>query len=254
MAPGPSPAESRVAAPEEVAAAYDAIAPGYDALVVEDRWMREVLWAHYARLVRVGERVLELGCGTGLDTLSLARRGVEVSAVDVSPGMIARLTEKARQEGLSDLLELRVGDLAELDGYASESFDAVISSFAVLNTVEDLEGLAAAAARVLRPGGRMVLHLLAPGGLWERQKQVVTICGRPVRHRLLSAGEAGRRFAGPFRPHRVYGLGFLWPRAVGRWIPLPVARLLGHLEARLGTAAPFLDWGRFFVLDLEKAP
>lgn len=259
MAPGSTSAEPREAAgdgvstPVEVAAAYDAIAPDYDDLVVQDSWMRHVLWAEYARLVKAGYRVLELGCGTGLDTLFLARRGVGVSAIDASAEMIARLAEKAREQGLGEALELRVGDVAELGVYPAESFDAAISAFAVLNTVGDLERLAAGVARTLRPGGRCLVHLLAPNPLWEPHREhVVAICGRPVLHRLLPAREAVRRLAPPLRLRRAYGLGFLWPRDAIRWIPMPVARRLGLFETRLGAWPPFLDWGRFFVLDLEK--
>ena len=72
-----------------VAAAYDAVAAEYDGLVREDAWMRQRLWAHYRRAFGRGARVLDVACGTGLDTLHLAALGRRMTGVDVSPGMLA---------------------------------------------------------------------------------------------------------------------------------------------------------------------
>lgn len=234
--------------------AYDTLAPDYDELVREDQPMREVLWKHYQRVVQPGNRVLELGCGTGLDTLFLARYGARVTAIDASHAMIARLLEKAEKSQLDDRIEAQVNDINLLNDFPSASYDAIVSAFAALNTVANLEKLAEEAARILRPGGRMIVHLLAPAGLWEKRgpEETVGMNGHPVKHHLPSVDEAIRFFNGPLHLRRAYGLGFLWPRWVGRRVPLVVARPFGHLEARLGVWPPFLNWGRFFVLDLEN--
>jgi ubiquinone/menaquinone biosynthesis C-methylase UbiE len=57
-----------------VTAAYDAIAAGYDEQVRGDDWMRRKLHASFVRAFRPGERVLDVGCGTGIDALFLARQ------------------------------------------------------------------------------------------------------------------------------------------------------------------------------------
>lgn len=263
-------AEARSSRPDEVAAAYDAIAADYDRLVEEDRWMRHVLWAHYDAVFKPGDRVLEFGCGTGLDTLHLAARGLRMVAVDASPGMIERLRAKLDGDPHRQRIELRRGDVAEFAGWPEASFDGLVSAFAAVNTAGDLASFAAAAGRLLRPGGRMVLHLLAPAGLWERwqaaseaglvaarnlrrrRERTVAIGGRPVRHRVATPAEARRLLSGAFRLRRAYGLGFLWPQAASRRIRPEVAYVLGRAEARLGSLWPLLGWGRFFVLDLER--
>ncbi|HVT59850.1 MAG TPA: class I SAM-dependent methyltransferase [Thermoanaerobaculia bacterium] len=258
----------------EVGAAYDGVAAGYDSLVVEDAWMREVLWAHYARAFAAAHRVLDVGCGTGLDTLFLAARGIQVTGIDASAAMIERLREKARRSGLEARVEALVEDAARLSAWPAGGFDGIVSGFAGLNTV-DLGRFAADASRLVRPGGRLVLHLLAPEGVWARlrrlvrgdwrggataheprsRERTVTIGGRPIRHALLPAAETYRRcFAAHFSLLDAYGQGFLWPRRSGRRLPLRLRRALGRLEARLGRHRPFLDWGRFFVLDLERRP
>jgi SAM-dependent methyltransferase len=253
-----------------VGAAYDAIAAAYDGLVSEDAWMRQRLWAHYLAAFPPGARVLDVACGTGLDTLHLAARGRRMTGIDASPGMLAELQAKAAAEGLAPRIEVRVADAAQLDAWAPASFDGILSSFAGLNTT-DLAGFAAAAARLVRPGGRVVVHLLAVAPLWDRlrlaargrfgearrlprrRELTVTIAGRRVRHFLYPAGALyAAYFAGGFRLRRRYALGWLWPRRLGARLPAAVARPLGRLDAALGRLPLCRGWGRFLVLDLER--
>src|SRR3954463_5919376 len=76
-------------------AAYDALAPEYDAAVAPSSWVRERLWERLDALFPPGSRVLDITAGTGLDALHLADRGVDVTACDLSSGMLARLASKA---------------------------------------------------------------------------------------------------------------------------------------------------------------
>lgn len=254
------------AAPE-VAAAYDAIAPRYDEMVREDAWMRALLRRRVEHLAAPGKRLLELGCGTGIDTLALARRGLRVSALDVSPAMLARLVDKARETGLEALVEGIVGDVEALGELGLEGpFDAAFSAFAVLNTVVDPAAVAAAVAALLRPGGGLLVHVLAPAGARSVSgtakaegatsragEYTASICGRPIRHWVLPSDELYDAFFAPhFHLRRRYALGFLWPRRAGAVLPAPVARNLARLEPLLGARTPFLGRGRFAVLELVK--
>lgn len=246
---------ARVAA---VARAYDDIAASYDELTREDRWMRRVLWSRYRRAFRPGERILDLGCGTGQDTLWLAARGLRVVALDPSAGMLARLDRAARRAGLAERIELRQADAAALGGWPEGELDGIVSAFAVVNTVADPAALARDAARLLRPRGRMILHLLAPrgGGRGEAAGgQLVRISGHPVPHRLWPAGRLyADCFAGRFRCRRRYGLGLLWPQRWGRWLPPGLAYGLGRLEPGLTRLPGLAGRGRFEVLELERRP
>jgi len=102
-----------------------------------------------------GEKVVDVGCGAGMDTLIAARMvgaGGEVVGVDMTPDMLARAAAAAELAGANNV-ELRQGYAEELpvpDGWA----DVVISN-GVLNLAPDKEAAFSELARVLRPGGRL---------------------------------------------------------------------------------------------------
>lgn len=251
--------------------AYDRAAADYDSQVQGDAWMRSALWERYARLFGPGHSILDVGSGTGIDALFLARNGVRVLGVDVSPSMISEARAKLMNARLEDLVEFRVMDVAQLGGLRGSGFDGIISAFASLSTVADLDGFAIDAARLLKPQGTLLIHLLNRWSIWEwlglvrKGRFLATrhlglhldrnfvIGGRSVRHYLYHAHEAyGRFFAERFRLRRAYGLGILRPPHTFRWVPPAVVTALDRLERPLRARRPFVDWGRFFVLELEK--
>ncbi|MFI0740703.1 methyltransferase domain-containing protein [Streptomyces sp. NPDC021100] len=113
--------------------------------------------AHLRSLLalRPGERVLDAGCGPGYLLEEMAREtgpdGV-LRGVDVSASMLDLARRRCGGDGRVGLEEGRCEELPFPDG----SFDAVVSS-QVLEYVEDVEGALAEFARVLRPGGRVVV-------------------------------------------------------------------------------------------------
>ncbi len=233
--------------------------------------MRDVLWARYARLFRPGDAVLDAGCGTGIDAQFLARRRVRVLGIDASPSMIAQARARLELDRVEDLVDFRVLDIDAIASLPAASFDGIISAFAGLSTVADLEAFGADAARLLRPRGTVVLHLLNRWSLWEwlglvRHGRLAAACRlgrnvernfvigeRPVRHYLHRARDAyARFFATRFRLRRAYGLGILRPPHTLHRIPPAVVTTLDRLERPVRDRRPLADWGRFFVLELEK--
>ncbi len=95
-----------------------------------------------------GKRMLDVGCGGGILSESLAREGAQVVAVDPSEASLTQAREHARSEGLA--IEYRSG-FAEEIGFHDE-FDAVFA-VDVLEHVQDLEATLGACARALKPGG-----------------------------------------------------------------------------------------------------
>ncbi len=105
--------------------------------------------------LRPGERVLDVGCGAGFDTLQAALQvGPEgsVLAVDMTPAMLAKAEAGARAMGLRNV-EVRLG-FAESLPAADASVDVVISN-GVVNLTPDKEATLKEMYRVLRPGGRL---------------------------------------------------------------------------------------------------
>ena len=185
--------------------------------------------------------------------------------------MIAQARARLEFDPSRELVELRVLDLREIGALPAPGFDGIISAFASLSTVADLEAFAQQAASLLRPRGAMVLHLLNRSSLWEwlslvrhgrfraaRQlgrhlERNFVIGGRPVRHYLYHAREVyARFFAAHFRLRRAYGLGILRPPHTLRRVPPAIVTVLDRLERPVRATRPFNDWGRFFALELEK--
>lgn len=127
---------------------YDAYAPVYDLFVQRlgfmERGRRRAL--EMAQLA-AGERVLIVAAGTGLD-LPHIPQGVEVTAIDISRAMLARLV--IRGEGRVAAARM---DAARL-GFRHSSFDCVLLHLAIA-VVPDPAGTMREAVRVLRPGGRV---------------------------------------------------------------------------------------------------
>jgi SAM-dependent methyltransferase len=101
-----------------------------------------------------GERVLDLGCGAGHTALALAPRAARVMAVDVTPEMLAVASALAAQRGITNV-EFHRADAASLP-FDDAGFALVTSRFAAHHFAAPAQALAEA-ARVLRPGGRLLL-------------------------------------------------------------------------------------------------
>jgi 2-polyprenyl-3-methyl-5-hydroxy-6-metoxy-1,4-benzoquinol methylase len=98
---------------------------------------------------RPGGRALDLGCGTGVVALALARRGFEVVGVDHSPEMLALARQKVAGAGLQ--AELETGDVRSLR-FGDREFDCITIQ-GLLHHLEELDPCLREATRVLRPGG-----------------------------------------------------------------------------------------------------
>ena len=100
-----------------------------------------------------GEKILDLATGTGWTSRVVARRGAEVTGVDLGADLIATAKECATAEGLKIAYE--VGDAEHLP-FGDSQFDAVISTCGVMFATRP-EAAAAELARICRPGGRIAL-------------------------------------------------------------------------------------------------
>ena len=142
--------------------AYARWAPVYDALCGPIFLDGRRAAAQAAR--DVGGRILEIGVGTGL-SFDDYDDTTQITGIDLSGPMIAHARERAASGRYPFVKELTVMDAHAL-GYADATFDCVVGQF-VITLVEDPERVLSECARVLKPGGQIILvnHLYSERGI-----------------------------------------------------------------------------------------
>ena len=143
---------------DRVRAVYDKQAPHYDQVIpVAER----LLFTGGRQWVcrQAAGRVLEVGIGTGRN-LAHYPPDVHLTGIDLSPAMLDRA--RARASSLGRSIDLRVADAQRLP-FADASFDTVTATLTLCSVPDDAAAVAEM-ARVLRPGGRLLLleHVASP--------------------------------------------------------------------------------------------
>jgi SAM-dependent methyltransferase len=124
-----------------------------------------------------GERVLDLGCGTGNGALLAARTGASVVGIDPAPRLLEVARTRAIADGVSVTFE--AGDAASIP-LPDQSVDVIISVFAVI-FAPDADAAAAQMVRVLRPSGRIVLTAWLPtGAIFEMNSVAIQTVAQAV--------------------------------------------------------------------------
>ncbi|MGC1780257.1 MAG: methyltransferase domain-containing protein [Xanthobacteraceae bacterium] len=137
---------------QTVTKAYARWAPVYDLVfgAVFDRGRQAAI----AAAERVGGRILEVGVGTGI-SLPHYSKDCRICGVDISAPMLRKAEERVAEFGLSNVEGLWVMD-AERLSFPDNSFDVVVAQY-VITTVPNPEATLDEFARVLKPGGEIVL-------------------------------------------------------------------------------------------------
>jgi len=151
--------------------AFDSVAADYDgprgnnALI---RDMRSEMWRMLDATFTPGSRLMDLGCGTGLDAVRMARAGHHVTATDWSHRMVDRTRQRAEHEQLTNSVHaIAVGchELFRIQGHAQ--FDGAYSNLGALNCVPDLAEMAEQCARLLKPRAALVFSVIGRICPWE---------------------------------------------------------------------------------------
>jgi SAM-dependent methyltransferase len=256
---------------------WDAAAENYDLVFANTligRAQRESIWREIEKVFTVGQRILELNCGTGIDAIFLANRGVRILACDVAPRMIELAQKRANLTKASGLIDFRVLATENIELLGEEGFfDGALSNFSGLNCVEDLPSVARKLARLLRPGARLVLCMIGRFVPWEiawymahgnprrafRRFERVTV-GRisdeaVVTVRYPSVRKLTQMFAPGFRLRNLQGIGIaLPPSYLESWaqkFPLILDRL-ARLDRRIGCLPLLRSMGDCVLLQFER--
>ena len=152
---------------EKIREMFDNIAPSYDRLNHVLSMNVDKLWRRHALQEIVDgtpQRILDVACGTGDSTISIAKAAAEGSTVtgaDISEGMMALVKGKAEKAGVGARISLQVADGENLP-YEDGAFDRVTCAFGIRNFEHKEKGLAEF-HRVLAEGGKaVILELSVP--------------------------------------------------------------------------------------------
>jgi 2-polyprenyl-3-methyl-5-hydroxy-6-metoxy-1,4-benzoquinol methylase len=150
------------------------------------------------------QRILEVGCGMGRYTFSLADRGFAVEGLDLTPWLLEKLREY--NDGRFEI-PLHAADVAAPPAALISQFDAVVGFF-TLHHVHDLDACYAGMARMLRPGGRVVFLepnplnasyyaqiLLTPSIRWRAERGILNMRRSTVFGAMARAGFVEPRLA-----------------------------------------------------------
>jgi phosphatidylethanolamine/phosphatidyl-N-methylethanolamine N-methyltransferase len=137
---------------QAVASAYDRLAPAYDFLF--GSVFRQGRSSAVKAANRIGGTILEVGIGTGLSLAQYARN-CRVIGIDISIAMLRRARRRVADGKLSHVTRLELMNAEELR-FPESSFDAVVAQY-VISAVPNPERALSELARVLRPGGEIII-------------------------------------------------------------------------------------------------
>ena len=262
---------------DTIAEAFSRTAEKYDAFANDhpnQTRMRNKVYAHVQRFVPKGSRILELNAGTGTDAVALARRGYNIHATDIAPGMLERLQNKITQNNLSDQITFQQCSFTNLNQVQGAPFDAIFSDLGGLNCILDLSPVISQLPKILRPNGLVTWVLMPPVCLWELAE---IFRGHPrLAFRRFARNGTRAHLEGLhfmvyyFTPEKILqwfgnqydclaieGLSVLTPTAESKNFAKRYTRLyrtLSWLDDRVAFRSPWRGWGDFFIITMRYQP
>ncbi len=195
---------------DEVSSYWDAVYGGADSdgVIYRRRLSTAAAWARELGLPP-GAAALDVGCGAGLMSVELARIGLTVTATDSSPAMVLGARGLMAESGLADRVDVREADVHRLP-FADAEFSLIVA-LGVLPWLHDPATAVAELARVLAPGGSIILTADNRGRLnrlVEPRENGLLRPLRPVKRALSRGGAVGSVSAPSHRhaPREVDGL------------------------------------------------
>lgn len=256
--------------------AFDSVASSYDGPSGNNaviRRMRRTMWDAVGDTFTSGALLADLGCGTGLDAAHFGEMGYRVAALDLSPEMIARTRQRVQQAGLEDQISVHQLGIHEMDGLKAGPFDGMYSNLGAMNCVPHVSSVSGACARLLLPGGRLIVSVIGRYCPWEMAYYLIR--GRPARALVrlrrgmvpvgLNGGTVWTRYYSPREFYRIFERHFLLTsyQALRLFSPPPYviglhrnaaafSTALTRLDDRMGSKPVLRNAGDHFLMILTK--
>lgn len=257
--------------------AFDSVATDYDGTLGNNALVQRIR-VRTVNAVRQNispaGRLLDLGCGTGLDAEYLAGNGYHVTAIDWSSEMVRRTKSRIVQSKLQARVEVKHLGFHQLTELQADFFDGVYSDLGALNCAEEMDDLAESLARILKPQGKLIASVIGRVCPWEwllyfskgqwqraglranREMVPVPLNGRTVWTRYFSPREFELVFARA-------GFRLVSLRALSLFVPPPYMIAFAERHPALIDFLQFLDdsmggwpvlrnWGDHFLIVLQK--
>jgi ubiquinone/menaquinone biosynthesis C-methylase UbiE len=248
---------------------YDCYEEDHDIL----KWMREQVHQHALSHLTVGDHILEINAGTGIDAAYFAALGYRVHATDMSEGMLRQLEKKVVLQDLDEKITLQKISYTELDQITNK-FDYIFSNFGGLNCIPDLGPVAKNIPKLLKPKGKVTLVIMPPICPWElalilrghfksavrrlhRNGVLAHVEGVHFKSFYFTPKRVLKVFGREFKKIALQGLGSVSPPPYMKNFPkrLPeVYRFLTSLDARISRFPPFNSWADHFILTMQFMP
>ncbi len=223
-----------------------------------------------------GSSLLEIGCGSGMETIPMLREGHDIVALDISSSMLDIVRNKAKQEGLSSSLttvKMRAGELHRLlETYSPGTFDGCYSTYGALNCEPTLKPIPETLHSLIGRDGKFVAGIFNKFCLAECLGYALSFRpGRALRRLRNPIKEGNSRFcvdvysytlatfsdlfACYFSPARVLGVPVLMPpsdldsyvsKISGRF------KLLNSLDLWFAGKWPFYGLGDHFLISMSR--
>ncbi len=242
------------------AAPFDQIANRYHKLWDESnagRLQREAVWRFVQPLLRTGDHVLDLGCGTGEDAVRFQRHGVRVTGIDASAEMVRIATTRG--------VDARVHRIEDA-GSLSMALEGAISMFGALNCVEDLSEVREPLATMIAPGGYLAICVMGRFCLWEtvwyllrgdfpkalRRWKGWAASSLGLRIYYPSVKELANSFSPVFRLVTAAGIGILVPPSFVCGLPAKWLRIFERTDRRIAACPAFSCLGDHRILIFRR--
>jgi len=257
--------------------AFDSVAADYDSPRGNNpsiQHMRQEMWRRCDASFAPGSRLLDLGCGTGLDAVRMAQLGHRVTATDWSAQMVRRTRDRAEREQLTERVQTIAVGAHELQRVVADgAYDGAYSNLGPLNCVPNLVDVSRECARLLAPGGALVFTVIGRICPWEiihygRQRNWARVKLRFARNcvpvsmnkhtiwtRYYGPREFYRSFAREFRLERFCGLCLLVPPPYLSWVQEQHPRWyqrLWRLDRRISGWPLLRGMGDHFLMVMRK--